>query len=131
MNEDCKNIICIAGADWKAPIWTNRQHIMSRLADKYKILYVESVHSFLGVIKDPKLLKRILPKLKKEDKNLYVYTPPLVFPFFASSLLINKLNTILISLLINKTIKKLKMHDAILWLYDPLGYYYFGRLYDI
>lgn len=34
-------IICFAGAPFDAPTWTNRQHIMSRLADHFAVLYVE------------------------------------------------------------------------------------------
>lgn len=130
MSCDSIEIICIAGAPWNAPIWTNRQQVMSRLSAKYEILYVDPPHSFLGVLKNSELLKRIMPRLIEKNKNLHVYTPPLVFPFFATSLFINKVNTILISLLINKAIKKLKMQNAIIWLYDPLGYYYIGRLHE-
>lgn len=34
-------IICFAGAPYDLPAWTNRQHMMTRLAEKYPVLYVE------------------------------------------------------------------------------------------
>lgn len=38
---DQPRIICFAGATFNQPTWTNRQHIMSRVAKQYPVLYVE------------------------------------------------------------------------------------------
>lgn len=35
------NITCFAGAEYTQPTWTNRQHIMSRVSDQHRVLYVE------------------------------------------------------------------------------------------
>lgn len=34
-------IICFAGAPYDLPTWTNRQHMMTRLSERYPVLYVE------------------------------------------------------------------------------------------
>jgi len=38
---ETKGIVCFAGAEYKLPTWTNRQHVMSRMSKKYPVLYVE------------------------------------------------------------------------------------------
>ncbi len=35
------HIICFAGAEYDLPSWTNRQHVMSRMSEKYSVLYIE------------------------------------------------------------------------------------------
>lgn len=41
INRSDIKIICFAGAEYNLPYWTNRQHIMSRVSNKYPVLYVE------------------------------------------------------------------------------------------
>ncbi|MEX1112819.1 MAG: glycosyltransferase, partial [Candidatus Andersenbacteria bacterium] len=35
------NVVCFAGAEYLQPTWTNRQHIMHRVAGQHRVLYVE------------------------------------------------------------------------------------------
>jgi len=38
------DVVCLSSADWDAPLWTNKQHLMSRLATAgVRVLYVDSL----------------------------------------------------------------------------------------
>lgn len=38
------DVVCLSSADWDAPLWTNKQHLMSRLAAAgVRVLYVDSL----------------------------------------------------------------------------------------
>lgn len=47
------SVVCISTADFDAPVWTNKQHVMTRVASQVPVLYVES----LGLRK-PRLSRR-------------------------------------------------------------------------
>ncbi|MEO1233603.1 MAG: glycosyltransferase [Myxococcota bacterium] len=34
-------IVCLSSQDWRDPMWTNKQHVMSRLAKRHRVLYVD------------------------------------------------------------------------------------------
>ena len=36
-----RDIVCVGFADWDAELWTNQQHLMSRLARENRVLFVE------------------------------------------------------------------------------------------
>ena len=36
-------VVCVGFADWDAELWTNQQHLMSRLARDRRVLFVESL----------------------------------------------------------------------------------------
>jgi glycosyltransferase involved in cell wall biosynthesis len=38
-----RDIVCVGFADWDAELWTNQQHLMSRLAERNRVLFVESL----------------------------------------------------------------------------------------
>lgn len=56
-------VVCLSTADWDAELWTNKQHLMSRLSTAVPVVYVES----LG-LREPRLslrdLRRILARLR-------------------------------------------------------------------
>lgn len=121
---DNKHIICLASQDWESH-WCVPQQTMRRLAQSNKILYVEPFYSFLYLFKHLKDWRKLVNKfsqtLRRED-NLYIFSPPpLFFPFFGFSATLAKisrtLNNIVLSFLINRLAKKLKLTKPILWIY--------------
>jgi len=78
-----REIVCVGFADWEADLWTNQQHLMSRLARENRVLFVES----LG-LRRPQLagrdLRRISRRLRKglrpprEVDGLHVLSPLVV-----------------------------------------------------
>lgn len=122
-----QDIICISSADWDAPLWTNKQHLMSRLSEHNRILYVES----LG-LRQPTLAahdrKRIRRRVrhyfqgprKVPDKNVWVLSP-LVIPFYRSGAL-RKINAWLLLREVLSASAKMGLKNPILWSYIPNAY---------
>jgi glycosyltransferase involved in cell wall biosynthesis len=117
-----RDIVCVGFADWDADLWTNQQHLMSRLARSNRVLFVES----LG-LRRPQLagrdMKRIVKRLRaglrgpRAVDGLHVISP-LVLPFHGSAT-VRKLNHRLLGALVRRAARKLDMHSPILWAYVP------------
>lgn len=125
-----KDIICISTSDWEKP-WGSKQHIMVNLAKHNRILYVEYQSSFLDFLKYPGyFFKKInkINKLCKINNNLYVYTPIPLFPFGYYFIFINRINQIILNIVLLKLIKKLKYKNPILWIYSPSSSYLIGKM---
>jgi len=127
-----QDIICIAGADWDNPLWTNRQHIMSRLSQQNRILYVESLGLRQPSV-NAKDLSRILGKLgrlfrniKVKGNGLFVYTP-LLIPFYQFEY-IRRLNDLILIHDIKKICKDLQFNKPILWSYLPNAINLVGKM---
>jgi glycosyltransferase involved in cell wall biosynthesis len=109
-------------ADWDAELWTNQQHLMSRLAVTNRVLFVES----LG-LRRPHLkgrdLRRIGARLRRglelprSVDQLHVLSP-LVLPFhrFGS---VRRLNSWLLPRLVSRAVGRLNLRAPILWSYVP------------
>jgi glycosyltransferase involved in cell wall biosynthesis len=116
------DIVCVGFADWDADLWTNQQHLMSRLARSNRVLFVES----LG-LRRPQLagrdLRRIVKRLwtglrgPRAVDGLHVLSP-LVLPFHGSSTA-RRLNRWLLPMLVRRAARQLGFHNPILWAYVP------------
>lgn len=127
-----ENIVCLAGADWDNPLWTNRQHIMSRLSHQNRILYVESFGLRPPSV-NTKDLSRVLVKLRyiwrnlrKINDRLFIYTPLLV-PFYKFES-IKRFNHLILLHSLRKISKKLEFQQPILWSYVPNAIDLVGQL---
>jgi len=117
-----RDIVCVGFADWDAELWTNQQHLMSRLARENRVLFVES----LG-LRQPQLagkdVKRIARRLRRglapprPADGLHVLSP-LVIPLhrFAA---VRALNRRLLPLLVRRAVRRLGLERPILWAYVP------------
>jgi len=117
-----RDIVCVGFADWDTDLWTNQHHLMSRLAQHNRVLFVES----LG-LRQPQLagrdLKRIARRLRRgiapprQANGLHVLSP-LVIPLhrFAA---VRALNRRLLPLLASRAVKRLGLRRPILWAYVP------------
>lgn len=117
-----RDIICVGFADWDTDLWTNQHHLMSRLADENRVLFVES----LGLRKPqlaPRDLRRILRRLRsglrppRPADGLHVLSP-LVLPFH-SNRLVRAINARLLPALVARAVRRLGLVDPILWSYVP------------
>ncbi|MFC1849713.1 glycosyltransferase [candidate division CSSED10-310 bacterium] len=116
------NIICIASANWDAPLWTNSQHVMSRLSPNNKILFVESLGLRRPTFRKDfaRIAHRFVNWLrgtKKINDNLFVYSP-LIIPLHAFRF-IRKLNYLILRQSLTHQVKKLHFDDPILWTFLP------------
>lgn len=118
-----ENIICFSSADWDNPLWTNKQHIMSRLSKENRIFYIESLglrKPIFGKRDLIRILKRIIKYLhgcRKINQNLFVYSP-LIIPFHGNKTL-RRINNLILFISIKHYLKKYKFDNPILWAYIP------------
>jgi glycosyltransferase involved in cell wall biosynthesis len=115
-------IVCVGFADWETDLWTNQQHLMSRLACDNRVLFVES----LG-LRRPQLagrdLARIVRRLRRGLRapravdGLYVLSP-LVAPLHGNAA-VRALNRGLLRAQARRATRRLGMGRAILWAYVP------------
>ncbi len=117
-----REIVCVGFADWEADLWTNQQHLMSRLARENHVLFVES----LG-LRRPQLagrdLARIVRRLRKGLRapravdGLHVLSP-LVAPLHGNAA-VRALNRKLLRAQARHATRRLRMGRPILWAYVP------------
>jgi glycosyltransferase involved in cell wall biosynthesis len=117
-----RDIVCVGFADWDAELWTNQQHLMSRLARDNRVLFVES----LG-LRQPQLAGRDLTRIARRLRRglapprtadgLHVLSP-LVVPLHRFGA-VRALNRRLLPALVRRATRRLGMRDPILWGYVP------------
>jgi hypothetical protein len=104
-NQQKYNIICLSNQLWDFPNWTNKRHIMSRMAKLgHNVLFVDPPIN-LGRIFVRQVLRghwsfsRILTQVKKDPCGATIYTPINILPFTAIT---SKLHALRIKRLSNK-----------------------------
>lgn len=117
-----RDIVCVGFADWDTELWTNQHHLMSRLAEENRVLFIES----LG-LRRPQLAGRDLKRIAKRLRDglrgphatdgLHVLSP-LVLPFHGNSVA-RRLNGWLLPILARRAVRKLRLEKPILWAYVP------------
>jgi glycosyltransferase involved in cell wall biosynthesis len=118
-----RDIVCVGFADWRSTLWTNQQHLMSRLAAENRVLFIES----LG-LRRPTLagrdVRRIAARLgrglrgpRAAEAGVKVLSP-LVLPFHGSRL-VGDFNRRLLPLLVRRAMHRLGMRGDVLWAYVP------------
>jgi glycosyltransferase involved in cell wall biosynthesis len=117
-----REIVCVGFADWDAELWTNQQHLMSRLARENRVLFVES----LG-LRQPQLAGRDLARIARRLRRglappratdgLYVLSP-LVLPLHRHAA-VRALNRGLLRAQVRRATRALGMRHPILWAYVP------------
>ncbi|HEX4838535.1 MAG TPA: glycosyltransferase [Solirubrobacteraceae bacterium] len=117
-----RDIVCVGFADWETELWTNQQHLMSRLARENRVLFVES----LG-LRRPQLAGRDLRRMARRlagglapprVRDGVNVLSPLVVPWHDRASM-RRLNRRLLSRLVRRAVRRLGMHDVILWAYVP------------
>ncbi|NQU73736.1 MAG: glycosyltransferase [Candidatus Omnitrophica bacterium] len=125
-----KDIVCISVSDWFRP-WGSKQRLMGQLAQHNRVLYVEHQGSFVDFIRYPKYFFNRLGKINKVrriERNIYIYTPIPTFPFGKYSIFVNRINQAILCFILRRLIKKLKFKNPILWFYAPTSSDLIGKL---
>jgi glycosyltransferase involved in cell wall biosynthesis len=117
-----QDVVCVGFADWDAKLLTNQHHLMSRLARRNRVLFVES----LG-LRRPQLagrdLRRILRRLRRglapprESAGVHVLSP-LVIPLHGNEPL-RRLNAWMLRQQVRRAARRLGMERPLLWGYVP------------
>jgi glycosyltransferase involved in cell wall biosynthesis len=117
-----RDIVCVGFADWDTKLWTNQQHLMSRLAAANRVLFVES----LG-LRRPRLAGRDVGRIGRRLRRglagpraadgLHVLSP-LVVPAHGSAAA-RALNRRLLPWLVGRAARRLGLRRPLLWAYVP------------
>ncbi len=126
------DIICISTQDWD-DLWTRKQRFMSRLAKQgNRVLYIEHQTHLVGYVRQFRSQWRRISKPLKGPRemegNLYVYTLPLILPFFQMSPSIGDMNHWLIVSVLKKQLSSLNFKAPILWIYAHYSDRLVGKL---
>ena len=116
-------IVCISTADWDAPLWTNKQHMMNGLNAKgSKVLYINSIGLRSPGLNSKdlfRILKRVIdwrPYAIERSHNLWV-DAPLVLPM--SNTFYRYLNKHLLRFRMSRNLKRIGFSKPIIWTYHP------------
>jgi glycosyltransferase involved in cell wall biosynthesis len=117
-----REIVCIGFAEWEAELPTNQHHLMSRLAETNRVLFVES----LG-LRRPQLalrdLRRMWRRLRDGLRGVRDVGPvhvlsPLTLPAHGNRLA-RAINKVLLRRQVSGACVRLGLRDPILWAYVP------------
>ena len=135
-NEKKYNIICFSNQLWDFPFWTNKKHVMSRLAGLgHKVLFVDPPIN-IGFVFLRQLYRgywsflRILTQTKSDKLRVLIYSPLNLVPF-------SKITTFLHILRIRILTRLFFNHDnkTVLWVYhvqiQDLSVYLRNLKYDV
>jgi len=133
-------VICFSNDSLIADIWTNKQHLMTRLSkmDNYFVIYV-----------DQGMSSRDIKNVFSKGKISYFFNP---IKFYNDSLInispyflplikggcIKRYSWIMLRVILNRIINNISYDRLIYWIYQPQSYYYFSdskyidgyKLYD-
>jgi glycosyltransferase involved in cell wall biosynthesis len=117
-----RDIVCLGFGEWDADLWTNQQHLMSRLARRNRVLFLES----LG-LRQPRLAGRDLRRMARRVERaaagpravdgLHVLSP-LVIPIHGRPR-IRTLNARLLQAQVSRAAHSLGFEQPLLWSYVP------------
>jgi glycosyltransferase involved in cell wall biosynthesis len=117
-----RDIVCLGFGEWDADLWTNQQHLMSRLARRNRVLFLES----LG-LRQPRLAGRDLRRMARRVERaaagpravdgLHVLSP-LVIPIHGRPR-IRTLNARLLQAQVSRAAHSLGFGQPLLWSYVP------------
>ena len=122
MKIEGRSIVCLGFGEWDAELWTNQQHLMSRLATRNRVLFLES----LG-LRQPRLAGRDLRRMARRARKalegpraidgLHVLSP-LVIPLHGRRGIAG-LNARLLRAQVGRAARSLDMERPLLWSYVP------------
>jgi glycosyltransferase involved in cell wall biosynthesis len=122
MSIEGRSIVCLGFGEWDAELWTNQQHLMSRLARRNSVLFLES----LG-LRQPRLAGRDVKRMAERARRalagpravdgLHVLSP-LVVPLHGRRG-IAALNAALLRAQVGRAARSLHLERPLLWSYVP------------
>jgi glycosyltransferase involved in cell wall biosynthesis len=118
-----RDIVCVGFADWDNEIWTNQHHLMARLAQDNRLLFVESLGLRRPTVSGRDLrriarrVRRGLSGPRRSAEGVWVLSP-LVLPLHGNRLA-RALNARLLPALVRRAARRIGMRRPILWAYVP------------
>ena len=115
-----KDIICISTQYWN-DFWFRKQHFMSRFAELgHRVLYVQPSYSMARATDKSNIARNrfFLPFVEEISENIYLFSPPRMFPK-PNTYISTVLNYKWLGSLITSAVAKLNFVDPVLWTYRP------------
>jgi glycosyltransferase involved in cell wall biosynthesis len=129
-----RDIVCVGFNDWDTELWTNQHHLMARLAERNRVLFVESLglrRPQLTAARDvrriARRLARGLRRVGEPNADGVTVLSPLVLPLHDRAWA-RRLNAWLLPRLVGRAAKRLGLRDPILWGYVPQAELLLGAL---
>jgi glycosyltransferase involved in cell wall biosynthesis len=122
MELEGRDIVCVGFADWETELWTNQHHLLARLAQTNRVLFVES----LG-LRRPTLAARDVRRMGRRLRRGLGPTrlldgvnvlSPLVLPFHGNRTA-RAVNAWLLPRLVARAARRLGFRSPVLWGYVP------------
>ena len=126
-----RSVICIGTADWETSLWTNQQHLISRLARNNRVVFTESLGLRRPTIAGRdlrRMLRRVSTGLRPpRSLDGVSVVAPLVLPFHGSPL-VRRTNVVLLRALVRRAARRAGLDRPILWTYNPHSHALVGSL---
>jgi glycosyltransferase involved in cell wall biosynthesis len=126
------DLVCLSSADWNAPLWTNKQHLMLRLARSgVRVLYIDSLglrRPALTTTDSLRIARRLAawrPLAVEVEPNL-LRDSPLVLPLHGNRHA-NAVNAALLQARVQRNLRVRRLHRPVLWTYVPQALDIFDR----
>jgi glycosyltransferase involved in cell wall biosynthesis len=118
-------VVCVSTADWDAPLWTNKQHLMSRLAERgATVLYLDSLglRAPTAGSSDLRRIGRRLrawrPTARPAAQAGVLRDSPLVIPAHGRAW-VRAVNRRLLRGRLRRNERRFGLRDAVVWAYAP------------
>jgi glycosyltransferase involved in cell wall biosynthesis len=126
-----RSIVCIGTADWASSLWTNQQHLMSRLARDNRVVFTESQglrRPTLAGRDVRRILRRAATGLRPPRlvDGVWVVSP-LVLPAHGSRH-VRRANSAILRVLVRRAMRRAGLERPILWAYNPHAHALAGHL---
>ncbi len=120
---DKVDIVCLSTQDW-TDLWTRKQRFMQRFArEGHRVLYVETqfhwVSYFLRFRTQWRRIRSFFAGPRQLEPNLWVYTPPIVLPFFQMWRPVGYLNSLLLRSYLKRQLGVLGFSNELIYCYAP------------
>ncbi|KAA3632189.1 MAG: glycosyltransferase family 1 protein [Calditrichaeota bacterium] len=116
-----ETIITFSTQNW-ADLWTRKQRFSLQFARQgNRVVYIETqfhwVSYFLQFKTQWRRIFLFLTGFRKVEENLYIYTPPILFPAFQIFPSIAKFNNVILAFFVKREMIKHQMTEPVLWMY--------------
>jgi glycosyltransferase involved in cell wall biosynthesis len=116
------DIVCLASAPWEAASRVNCHHVMSRLAGRNRVLFVDSLGMrSLGRRDIARLWRRFrdfLRGVRRASPGLYVVSPVAV-PFHRAAWSV-RINGLLLRWQVKRAMRSVGMQQPVAWVFNPM-----------
>ena len=116
-----ETILTFSTQNW-ADLWTRKQRFSLQFARQgNRVVYIETQFHWVSYILQFRTQWRriylFLTGFRKVEENLYIYTPPILFPAFQIFPSIAKFNNVILAFFVKREMKKHQMTEPVLWMY--------------